>query len=205
MDDAQPVSSHVQRITVAFEYPVTFTTDVFAPDNADLISALCLRAESTAPRAGGRHSNVARAARLKTSVPFAERYGDRMALAGDPLCLPGGEAAKSDPSGPAALHERVYALGLDRHSFVLIVGGGALLDVAGWATRRRLYRGLRVVRVPTGALAGGLGRRREERHEPVRREELLGTFAPPWAVLCDQRFLETLDRRNTIATASPRR
>src|SRR6266478_1195545 len=48
--------------------------------------------------------------------------------------------------------DRFAALRLDRHAFVVGIGGGAALDVIGYASAI-LHRGLRLVRVPTTVLA----------------------------------------------------
>jgi len=82
---------------------------------------------------------------------------------------------------------------------VLLVGGGALLDAGGYAAAM-VHRGIRVVRLPTTVLAqgdSGVGVKNGVNAFGVKN--LLGTFAPPFAVINDARFLETLGRRDTIA------
>src|SRR5262249_43493331 len=111
----------------------------------------------------------------------------------------GGEAAKNDPAAVARLQARLNDLAIDRHSFVVIVGGGALLDMAGYAAATT-HRGVRVVRVPTTVLAqadSGVGVKNGV--NAFGKKNFLGTFAPPWAVLNDRRFLETLARRDRVA------
>ena len=91
------------------------------------------------------------------------------------------------------------ALRIDRHSFVLAIGGGALLDVVGFAAAT-LHRGVRLVRMPTTVLAqndAGVGVKNGI--NAFGAKNLLGTFAPPFAVINDSRFLSTLDRRDQIA------
>ena len=89
--------------------------------------------------------------------------------------------------------------GLDRQSFVAIVGGGALLDAAGYAAATA-HRGIRTVRLPTTVLAqadSGVGVKNGVNAFGVKN--FLGTFVPPFAVLNDRRFLESLGRRDTLA------
>src|SRR3974390_2181604 len=50
-----------------------------------------------------------------------------------PLVRPGGEQAKSSWGDVAELHRAIDIYHLDRHSFVVGVGGGALLDQVGLA------------------------------------------------------------------------
>jgi 3-dehydroquinate synthase len=89
----------------------------------------------------------------------------------------------------------MIGLRLDRHAFVLIAGGGALLDAVGFAASL-VHRGLRVVRIPTTALAqcdGGVGVKTGINF--AGGKNALGTFAPPFAVINDFQFLPTLADR----------
>ena len=86
-------------------------------------------------------------------------------------------------------------LRLDRHAFVIIAGGGALLDAVGFAASL-VHRGLRVIRVPTTALAqcdGAVGVKTAVNFGGGKNA--IGAFAPPFAVLNDFHFLTTLADR----------
>ena len=99
----------------------------------------------------------------------------------------------------AELHRLVAAHGLCRHSFVLVIGGGAVLDAIGYAAATA-HRGLSVIRMPTTVLAqndAGIGVKNGVNWGG--RKNFLGTFAPPFAVLNDLAFLETLDARDRRA------
>ena len=88
---------------------------------------------------------------------------------------------------------------IDRHSYVIAVGGGAMLDAVGLAAATA-HRGVRLVRVPTTVLAqndSGVGVKNAVNLKGVKN--YVGTFAPPWAVLSDFDFLEQLPRRERIA------
>jgi 3-dehydroquinate synthase len=79
---------------------------------------------------------------------------------------------------------------------VLIVGGGAVLDMAGYAAATT-HRGLRVVRLPTTVLGqndSGVGVKNGV--NALGTKNLLGTFAPPFAVINDRCFLATLSARD---------
>lgn len=195
---------HAQRISVPFEYPVYFTERIFSPDNPDLREAM------TAREPGRRHrmlvvvdGGVAEAwpGLGEDIAAYAAAHAGALSLAGaaEPVVIPGGEACKNDPAVAEALWARLDALGIDRHSFVVIIGGGAVLDAAGWAAAT-CHRGVRVVRVPTTVLAqadSGVGVKCGV--NAFGKKNFLGTFAPPWAVLIDRAFLETLPRRDGIA------
>ncbi|MFW6133345.1 MAG: 3-dehydroquinate synthase, partial [Planctomycetota bacterium] len=91
---------------------------------------------------------------------------------------------------------------LDRQSFVVAVGGGALLDMVGFAASI-VHRGLRLVRVPTTTLGqndAGIGvKNGMDEHG---QKNFVGTFAPPFAVVNDATFLTTLRDRDWIGGAA---
>jgi 3-dehydroquinate synthase len=192
----------VQRVSVSFEYPVHFTDGAFTPANPTLADILGARERSR------RHrvllvidANVARAwpSLGDDAAAYAAAHPERLELVGAPLLVPGGEAGKNDPTVLALLHDRMNAHALDRQSFVVMVGGGALLDVAGYAAST-VHRGLRVVRLPTTVLAqadSGVGVKNGV--NAFGKKNFLGAFAPPFAVVNDTRFLESLPRRDTVA------
>ncbi len=195
-------SIHVQKITVPYEFPVCFTTDVFAPDNLHLVEAL---ARQEPLRRQRLLVIVERALvdvwpRLLADIDaYVAHHADRLELIEAPLVLEGGERVKNDPTEVAALQARLDALRVDRQSHVVVVGGGALLDMVGYVAGV-VHRGVRVTRVPTTVLAqadSGVGVKNGV--NAFGKKNFLGTFAPPFAVLNDRRFLDTLGRRDTVA------
>src|SRR2546428_3436804 len=189
----------VERLVVAYEYPVYFTVDVFSPANPDFVTALS-RKESRRQHRAFVVLEQAVAAAWPSLVEdirgYARHHRDRLTLVADPLVVEGGEAAKNDPGAVSALHACMHAHALDRQSFVVIVGGGALLDVAGYAAAT-VHRGIRVVRVPTTVLSqndSGVGVKNGI--NAFGKKNFLGTFAPPLAVLNDADFLTTLSMRD---------
>jgi 3-dehydroquinate synthase len=135
---------------------------------------------------------------------YARHHREFLHLAAAPLLVPGGERVKTEPALVAAIHETIHRVGLDRHSYVVAVGGGAVLDMVGYAAATA-HRGLRLVRVPTTVLAqndSGVGVKNGV--NAFGKKNFLGTFAPPFAVLNDATFLATLparDWRSGIAEA----
>jgi 3-dehydroquinate synthase len=193
---------HIQRFTVTYDYPVYFTGDVFAPDNLDLLQAIARKE----PRRQHRLFVIVERAvcdgrpTLAADIAaYVEHHRERLRLVAPPLVVDGGEAAKNGSSRVSDLQERLHAVGLDRQSFVIVVGGGALLDAAGYAAAV-VHRGLRVVRIPTTVLAqGDSGVGVKNGINAFGKKNFLGTFAPPFAVLNDAAFLRTLPRRETVA------
>lgn len=195
-------SIHVQKITVPYEFPVCFTTDVFAPDNLHLVEALARQEPLRRQRllVIVERALVEVWPRLLADIDaYVAHHGDRLELIEAPLVVDGGERVKNDPTEVAALQARLDALRVDRQSHVVVVGGGALLDMVGYVAGV-VHRGVRVTRVPTTVLAqadSGVGVKNGV--NAFGKKNFLGTFAPPFAVLNDRRFLDTLGRRDTVA------
>jgi 3-dehydroquinate synthase len=130
---------------------------------------------------------------------YVDSHRDRLQLTRVPLVMLGGESAKNDAALVARLHADFNAAGMDRHSCVLVVGGGSLLDMVGYAAATA-HRGLRLIRVPTTVLAqNDAGVSVKNGINAFGKKNFLGTFSPPFAVLNDRRFLDSLSRRDRIA------
>ena len=163
----------VQRVGLVLEYHVVFTRGAFDPANPLLADTLSRRERRRHRVAVVIDDGVAsRWPALVAEIErYAARHADRIELVGSPWVVAGGETAKQERQ-LAELHRRLAAHEIDRHSYVLAIGGGAMLDVVGYAAAT-LHRGVRLVRMPTTVLATERRRRRsQERHQRVRREEL---------------------------------
>ena len=157
MAEPSPVVSF--PITLRNEHRLIFTRDVFAPENLTL-------AQTLAPREPGERIRalVFWDAGLEKAFPgiaaritrwFAAR-GDAIRLAAEPVALAGGEAVKNDFSQLEKIWTAIEAAGLCRHSYVIAVGGGAVLDLVGFAAATA-HRGIPLVRLPTTSLSQGDG------------------------------------------------
>jgi len=205
--DAATPRTHklVQRISVPFEYPVYFTADAFSTDNAVLADAIA-RVEPER-----RHrvyaivdDGVARAwPHIGDAIAgYAYRHRERMELVAPARVMQGGERAKTSDQAVTALQRTLYESSIDRQSVVVIVGGGALQDMAGYAAATT-HRGVRVVRVPTTVASqndSGVGVKNGINAFGVKN--FLGTFSPPFAVINDIEFIATLPVRDRIAGIS---
>jgi 3-dehydroquinate synthase len=110
------------------------------------------------------------------------------------VVIPSGEHSKSLPEA-GRVADALIAAGLDRHGFVVALGGGVVGDLAGFVAS--IYaRGVPLVQLPTSIVAqvdsavggktgvnSGLGK------------NLLGTFHAPSLVIADLETLETLPGR----------
>lgn len=191
-----------QHFAVPYAYTVAFTRDVFAPQNPVLVESLTHR------EPGRRHrvqvildEGVTQAfPHLADQVAsYFHRHAEALALVGPPLVVPGGEIAKNDSRILARILDTLAAGHLDRQSFVLMLGGGAVLDVAGYAAAIA-HRGLRTVRLPSTVLGqndAGVGVKNGVNGYGAKN--FLGTFHPPFAVINDFALLEGLPARDRIA------
>ena len=118
------------------------------------------------------------------------------ALSGPVRPVAGGEVAKNDRSVLDGVLRAIHDDGLCRHSTVLAIGGGAVLDVVGFAAATA-HRGVRLVRMPTTTLAqadAGIGVKNGV--NAFGTKNFLGSFNVPWAVINDEAFLSTLSDRD---------
>lgn len=200
--EPEPGAAYLQSFSVRYEYPVYFTEHLFAHDNP-IFRQVLLRREP-----GKRHRFVAFIdANVAASFPALEHdiagyagvHADAMELIAPAERVPGGEQVKNDPALLTRLQHRLVELGVDRHAFVVGIGGGAFLDLVGYVASST-HRGIRHVRVPTTVLAqndSGVGVKNGINAFGVKN--LIGSFAPPFAVLNDSDFLRTLQPRDKIA------
>lgn len=119
---------------------------------------------------------------------FSDLHGLRLAGV---EWLAGGEEAKRDNRVYQDAMGAIERHGVDRHSYVLVIGGGAFLDVIGFAAATG-HRGVRLVRFPTTTLSqddSGVGVKNGI--NAFGKKNFIGTFAVPYAVVNDFRFLHT--------------
>src|SRR5690554_4156272 len=126
----------VQDVPIRFTYPVYFVHDLFGERFSE-IEALFEADGEHGPRkvlfvvddgVVAHHPDL-----LERIQRLSDGAGGLWTSAGAPLVVPGGERAKNDPSLVEAIHARVNERGICRHSYVITIGGGAVLDLAGYA------------------------------------------------------------------------
>ena len=191
----------VQRFQLALEYPVVFTRDAFAIDNAAFAETIARREPTRRHRifvVADRNVLAAHPGLADAITAYAAAHPGRLELVAPIEPVAGGEPAKTT-AVIEDLWRRLAELRIDRHAYVVAIGGGAVLDSVGFAAAT-LHRGVRLVRMPTTVLAqndAGIGVKNGI--NAFRAKNMLGTFAPPFAVINDSRFLATLDARDRAA------
>ena len=182
-----------RSFAVPFVHRLRFTEGVFQSGN-DILPTLLERDERGPARVmvvldeGLSH---AAPTLLHDARAFIETRPD-VAPAGPVITIPGGEICKNDRAVLDRLLEAMHRERLCRRSYVLVVGGGAVLDVVGYAAAI-FHRGIRLIRVPSTTLAqadSGVGVKNAV--NAFGTKNLIGTFAPPWAVVNDERLLRHL-------------
>ncbi len=123
-------------------------------------------------------------------------HQEKVTLVRKPWIMAGGEACKNDTERVSHLHRAVHDFAMDRHSYILVVGGGALIDMVGYAAATA-HRGIRLIRVPSTVLAQcDAALSVKNSINAFGKKNFLGTFTAPFAVLCDLDLLTTLDNRD---------
>ncbi|MGA2541018.1 MAG: 3-dehydroquinate synthase [Verrucomicrobiota bacterium] len=189
-----------RTIGVSFEHQVHFTDGVFDLSNPLLKDILT----GPAPRAAAlvvvdEGLALAQPGLTNRIADYFAASDGRLHLVGPPLLIEGGERAKNSCFHVSQIHSQVERCHLDRHSCLLGVGGGALLDVAGLAAATA-HRGLRHVRIPTTTLSqcdAGVGIKNGI--NAFGKKNFIGTFAPPFAVINDFQMLSSLSDRDKRA------
>ncbi|WP_373525262.1 3-dehydroquinate synthase [Nostoc sp.] len=188
-----------QRVSVTFNYEVHFTQNLFELKNPTLAQVITADGETKPKKVVAvidagilQHQPEL----VKQLVAYTKFYAEILAIAAEPMIILGGEAAKNDRTLLNQIHEMTEAAGLCRHSYLLAIGGGAVLDLVGYAAATA-HRGIRLIRIPTTVLAqndSGVGVKNGI--NAFGKKNFLGTFAPPYAVVNDSAFLTTLDDRD---------
>ena len=190
-----------QQFAVRYSYPVIFTRDAFSVNN----SALCDVFKDSG-RAHNRTlvvidaSVVAANPLLPEKIEqYATHHREIIEFADSPFIVRGGEICKIEPIEVEKIRALVDKRHLCRHSFIVAIGGGAVLDAAGYAAATT-HRGIRLIRMPATTLAqndAGIGVKTGI--NAFGRKNYIGTFTPPYAVINDFVFLDTLPARDLRA------
>ena len=196
-----------QVIEKKFELPcrhrVYFTNDSFAAES-DLLETILRSAGDDAPtQVLVVMDEGALASRPQLEAEIESYFSARPELfqwRGIQV-YPGGELLKNNLQYLSKLYAEVEAAKLCRHSCLIAVGGGALLDMVGLVAATA-HRGIRHVRFPTTSLSqadGGVGVKNGINY--LGKKNFIGSFAVPHAVVNDHRFVESLPQQQFMEGA----
>jgi len=185
-----------QHIRADFHFPVYFGRGIFERGNTVLRDVLC---QGDSPRPRRVIALIDRGVGAADSLrDYISHHAGLLQWAGEPSLWDSGEEVKDGLAEVLRMVDVLVEARLCRHSYVLAVGGGALLDAAGLAASL-VHRGLRLVRIPTTVLSqcdSGVGVKNGVNYRG--QKNLLGAFAPPFAVLNDFDFLPSLSQEAWI-------
>jgi 3-dehydroquinate synthase len=188
-----------QSFSVSYQYPVYFTDHLFHPNNALLRNFFIAQAAEGVSRKVLFMVDDSLLTYHPTLPTQLKAYFDTIPaikLVHELLWIKGGEKAKNDLELFFSLIDKVEEHGIDRHSYVAAIGGGSVLDVAGFVAAVS-HRGIRHIRIPTTLLAqddSGVGVKNGINYKG--KKNFLGAFAPPLAVFNDFQFLLSLSERD---------
>lgn len=186
---------------VQYSYNLHFTRGVFDEENP-------LLADLVAQYKPGRRVKVLflldrgmseQHSYLKARIPkYCDRFDQQLEYT-SLVEIPGGEGAKNDPTHVEEVLTRINEKGICRHSIVVVVGGGAVIDMAGYAAAIA-HRGIQIIRIPTTVLSqndAAVGVKNGINY--FGKKNFIGTFAVPLAIINDSHFLTTLHARDWVA------
>ena len=191
-----------RTIQVSYRHRVYFTQSVFRQSNS-LLKDILEASDHVSPRKALvvlDESLASAQPQLRRDIEayFASSRGF-LKLVCPPIILEGGERVKNSYFHVSEIQSHIDRYHIDRHSYVIAVGGGALLDVVGLAAATA-HRGVRHVRIPTTTLSqadSGVGVKNGI--NAFGKKNFIGAFVPPFAVINDFQMLHSLSPRDKRA------
>lgn len=190
-----------QQFSVPYTYRLFFTEHLFSKDNplfADVLSSL--------PEKGPHKvlfvvdDGVSEShSRLQREIKAYGAHHPEILDVRDVMIVTGGENAKNDHSELDRVLQAIGDAAICRHSFVVAIGGGAVIDMVGYAAAIA-HRGVKLIRIPTTVLSqndSAVGVKNSINE--FGKKNFLGTFAPAFAIINDADFLTTLEQRDWIS------
>lgn len=190
----------VSEFQVSFRYEVYFTKHLFDSANSCLRDFLYSEGNLRSDKkvlividSEVLHHHPSLISEIKT---YFQNRIPSLQLMEPILKIAGGEECKNETIHWETIVSAIHTYGIDRHSYVIGIGGGAILDLVGYAAAVS-HRGIRLIRIPTTVLSqndSGVGVKNSINY--FGKKNFLGTFAPPVAVFNDSHFLTSLNDRD---------
>ncbi len=189
---------------VPFRHRVRFTENLAEDDTqvlldllespADIKPRIMLVVDDHLAEHSGRVAELT--SKLENNQDLLMLDGGSAEHPGPSFVMPGGETVKNSTHYVEQLLSLINERNLDRRSYIVVIGGGAVLDAACYAAAIA-HRGIRVIRIPTTTLAqGDSGVGVKNAINFFKKKNWIGTFAVPWAVINDAALLTTLPNRD---------
>ena len=188
-----------RTIQVSYQHRVYFTRGVFGPANLLLKEMLLHPPAAQKPKVLvvlDESLALAQPELTQSIEAYFNLFSDSLNLVCSPVILEGGERLKNSYFHVSEIQSHIDRYHIDRHSYLIGAGGGALLDVVGLAAATA-HRGVRHVRIPTTTLSqddSGVGVKNGI--NAFGKKNFIGTFAVPFAVINDFDLLASLPARD---------
>jgi 3-dehydroquinate synthase len=191
----------VQSFSVEYAYTLHFTQNIFDVKNSLFKNVLYGYKKGKRIKllfviddgVSENHPNL-----LNDISSYCEEHSKNLEYT-ESIIIKGGEQCKNDYACVERVLKGINDQHIDRHSFVVGIGGGALIDMVGYAATIA-HRGVKLIRIPTTVLSqndSAVGVKNS--FNIFGKKNFLGTFAPPYAIINDSDFLETLEQRDWIS------
>lgn len=196
-----PQKTIKQSFSVEYSYSLLFTKGVFNSLNP-LFKDVLQSFKTNSPHKllfvlddGFLHKNSGIITQIKA---YCKEYHKTILLT-EILTVPGGESCKEGRVQVDKVLDAINRNRICRQSFVVVIGGGAVIDMVGYAANIA-HRGVKLIRIPTTVLS------QNDAAVGVKnginlfdKKNFAGTFSVPFAIINDEEFLKTLEQRDWIA------
>src|SRR5690606_25588857 len=143
-----------QSFSVRFDYKVFFTEDLFDEKNNTLRDFLNTQKTDITKKiffiidagVSAHHPT------LEKQIKNYFKTVPSCSLVEEIMIIPGGEQSKNTKEFFYKIVDAVDQHGIDRHSYIVAIGGGSVLDLAGYAAAVS-HRSVRHIRIPTTVLS----------------------------------------------------
>lgn len=185
-----------REITVTWRHQAHFTERVFAPENPLLRDVIMTGGDRPPHKVFiVLDEALTRFGVDKQIEEYFASHAAELELVRPPMVMEGGERCKNSYFHVSEIHSQIDRYHIDRHNYLICVGGGALLDMVGLAATTA-HRGIRHIRIPTTTLSqddSGVGVKNGI--NAFGKKNFIGAFCPPYAVINDFALLKTLPER----------
>ena len=188
-----------RQFEVRYRHLIRFTQQVFSPENKTLLDTLAGSDQ------GRRHRTLvvmdealyrAQPGLIYQLQKYFSQHDNTLNLVCSPMLFEGGERTKNSYFHVSEIQSKIEMHHIDRHSYVIAIGGGALLDMVGLASATA-HRGVRHIRIPSTTLSqadSGVGVKNGI--NGFGKKNFIGAFAPPFAVINDFDLIASLTKRD---------
>ncbi|MHC4168753.1 MAG: 3-dehydroquinate synthase [Planctomycetota bacterium] len=191
--------AHDAVFSCEFTHRLRFTGNVFAAGNDTLSELLSEEGQSYSSIAVFVDDNFSRTRpNLRRQI---NDYFKKFLPENSPKIhiVPGGEQIKNTQQNFQQILDVLEQSRLCRKSFVIAVGGGAVLDAVGFAAAIT-HRGLRLIRIATTTLSQADSAMAVKNGiNAFGKKNYMGVFTAPWAIINDENTLETLTEDHWLA------